>query len=81
MLAGIHNAGLRVPADVSVVGCSASSTPDITSVWLPIEEIGRVGTEYLLQELRTVDAARDGTVPRVELPVVLVDRDSTRAIE
>ena len=65
MLAGLHRAGLRIPADISVVGCSASVTPDITSVWLPIEEIGRVGTEYLLQKLRTADAARDGAVPRV----------------
>jgi DNA-binding LacI/PurR family transcriptional regulator len=80
MLAGIHKAGLRIPADVSVVGCSASVTPDITSVWLPIEEIGRVGTEYLLQKLRIADAARDGTVLRVELPVALVEWGSTRAI-
>ena len=80
MLAGLHRAGLRIPADISVVGCSASVTPDITSVWLPIEEIGRVGTEYLLQKLRTADAARDGAVPRVELPVTLVDWGSTRAI-
>jgi LacI family transcriptional regulator len=80
MLAGLHKAGLRIPADISAVGCSASVTPDITSVWLPIEEIGRVGTEYLLQKLRTADAARDGAMPRIELPVALVDWGSTRAI-
>jgi LacI family transcriptional regulator len=77
VVAGIHRAGLRIPADISVVGCSASVTPDITSVWLPIEEIGRVGTEYLLQRLRTTGPVAEAAIPRIELPVALVDWGST----
>ncbi len=80
VVAGIHKAGLRIPADISVVGSSASVTPDITSIWLPIEEIGRVGTEYLLQMLRMSMGAADTPARRVELPVTVVDCGSTRAI-
>jgi DNA-binding LacI/PurR family transcriptional regulator len=73
----IQEAGLRVPADVSVVGMddiplAAAVRPALTTVRIDVEELGRRATELLLQAI-------DGTCPdpgRLVLPTRLVVRDS-----
>lgn len=70
--------GLRIPEDLSVIGyddtyLAAWTTPALTSVRQPVEEIGRVA-------LRTVLRLADGEVPdshHIELATRLVVRDST----
>jgi DNA-binding LacI/PurR family transcriptional regulator len=77
---GLHElrrAGVRVPEDVSVVGfddfgLARVTTPGITTVRVPAEEMGRIATERLFD---LVDARED--VPaRTGLPVDLVLRGS-----
>jgi DNA-binding LacI/PurR family transcriptional regulator len=73
----ILEAGLRIPDDISVVGMddiplAASVRPALTTVRIELEELGRRGTELLMQVI-------DGTTPspgRMVLPTRLVIRDS-----
>lgn len=56
----LRQAGLRVPADISVVGFddilfSALTDPPLTTLALPREEMGRAAIEALLQTFRTDD--------------------------
>jgi DNA-binding LacI/PurR family transcriptional regulator len=74
----IHEADLRVPADISVVGMddiplAAALQPALTTVRIDMEELGRRGAEMLLQIV-------NGTPPEpahVVLPTRLVVREST----
>jgi LacI family transcriptional regulator len=79
-LSAVRSAGLRIPEDVSFVGYSASPDPEMTSICVPIDDIGRVATECLLNLLET-GRADDGVPPDVvlpaALPVALVDRATT----
>ena len=75
-LRALSEAGLRVPADVSVIGFDDSplasfTVPALTSVAIPMYEMGRGAMELLLQLLR-------GEVPgSVVLPVELRVRETT----
>ncbi|SDL74897.1 LacI family DNA-binding transcriptional regulator [Nonomuraea jiangxiensis] len=78
--------GLRVPADVSVVGfddipSSAHVKPALTTVSQPFEEMGAQAARMLLAAISpesAADFAPDGPPPtRVHLPTTLVVRDST----
>jgi len=78
VLAALAARGLRVPADVSVVGIddapyAAYLTPRLTTVRLPYPEIGGAAGRLLLERL----AAPDTAPRRVLLPETLVVRDST----
>lgn len=69
--------GVRVPDDVSVVGMenldiAAFTTPMLTTVQLPTEEIGSATATHILALLRG-----ERTEPRVEFPVSLVVRHSS----
>jgi DNA-binding LacI/PurR family transcriptional regulator len=80
LLGEAHRAGVRVPEDLSVVAVhdawTAQSTwPPLTTVAMPLRELGSQATQLLLDRL-------DGAPPRDELvdaPVRLVVRESTRA--
>lgn len=71
----IQRAGLKVPDDLSLVGYSASDDPNLTSVCIPAEEMARQAVDHLLARLD------DGGEDRFNatLPVVLVDRGTTKA--
>jgi LacI family transcriptional regulator len=76
-----HQAGLRVPEDVSIVGfdgteISEYSRPRLTTVEVPLFEIGRRGVEELL--LRVEE--QETQVKDVMLPTELKVRASTRKI-
>jgi LacI family transcriptional regulator len=77
VLAAIHERGLRVPADCSVVGCddlpiAAFAAPPLTTVRVPFQETGAQAAELLLARIRGEE------IPdRRLLPVRLVTRAST----
>jgi LacI family transcriptional regulator len=71
--------GMRVPADLSVVGIddldmSAHVSPSLTTVHIPTARIGAEAAEMLVRVIR--DGARPGAM---ELPIELVIRRSTDA--
>lgn len=76
-------AGLRVPADLSVVGyndlpLAARLTPALTTVRVPHYELGRQASEVLLRLLAGAPGAAERPV-QIVLPTNLVVRDSTSA--
>jgi LacI family transcriptional regulator len=76
-LAAARQLGLRVPVDVSVASLHDAPLaeyldPPLTTVRMPLEEMGRRAIEILLAERRESAEAF-----RVETPPVLVVRDST----
>jgi LacI family transcriptional regulator len=75
-----HSRGLRIPDDVSILGFDDISQaqnvhPALTTVRQPLEKMGRVATQMLLDLLN--DPQKD--VSRVELPTELIVRDSCQA--
>ena len=78
-MSAMMDAGLRVPEDVSVVGfddvaSARFSSPQLTTISVPIREIGVKAVQYLLKHIRD----NDPVLPRREtLPVSLVVRGST----
>jgi len=78
VVAAAQRRGLRVPADLSVVGFddipeAARSAPGLTTVAQPLQDIGAVALEMLLEML-------DGSQPKVmhhKLDTQLIIRDST----
>jgi LacI family transcriptional regulator len=73
--------GLGVPEDISVVGfddiyLSAQVRPAITTVRQPLETMGRVAAQMLLDILRDPGRKKEN----IELPTELVIRDSCRTI-
>jgi LacI family transcriptional regulator len=68
--------GLRVPADLSVVGFddipeAASHTPQLTTVRQPLEAMGAAAVEMLLRMLD------DGEPEPIRMPAELIPRGST----
>jgi DNA-binding LacI/PurR family transcriptional regulator len=63
VLEALHEARVRVPEEVSVVGfddqrLSAYLTPPLTTVRAPTEEVGRQATQQLIRLVRTGQADR-----------------------
>ena len=77
LLAGFRDAGLAVPADVSVIGMdglflSALTSPGLTTVRLPVPEMARTIVERVIGRL-----ADDSIAPAEFLfKPALVERDS-----
>jgi LacI family transcriptional regulator len=74
----VRNRGLRIPDDISVVGFdnipqSAMVYPPLTTVQQPLEQMGRVAAQMLLNILNS--DKKD--VNRIELPTELIIRGST----
>jgi DNA-binding LacI/PurR family transcriptional regulator len=76
VISAAHEAGLRVPEDLSVVGYDDIEIADyvgLTTVRQGLFESGRLGAEMLLAEVRS----RSATTPSVVLPPELVVRGTT----
>lgn len=77
VLRALHDHGRTVPDDVSLVSFGAPETaawtvPRLTSVDVPLAEMGRTGARLLLQKM-----AGSGTQQQVIFPVRLTEREST----
>ena len=75
----LHDSGLRVPQDVSVVGFddikeAAYQTPSLTTIRQPLHKMGELAVELLLQQLRPSDTK---TAPQIAVDPELVVREST----
>jgi LacI family transcriptional regulator len=75
-----HSRGLRIPDDISILGFddipqAQNVRPALTTVRQPMEKMGRVAAQMLLDLLS--DPRKD--VSRVELPTELIVRDSCQA--
>ncbi|MGB8170636.1 MAG: LacI family DNA-binding transcriptional regulator [Chthoniobacteraceae bacterium] len=81
VLAAAHLRGVKVPAELSVIGCAddvrAQSTyPGLTTVHLPYEEMAALAVKEIE---RLVREPLFGEPRKVLLPVRLVERESTAA--
>ena len=77
-----RQAGLEIPRDLSVVGyddlpMAARVWPNLTSVRLPIRDMGRMAAEKLLAPMRGLDPAK---LNQLEVRPSLVIRDSAKAL-
>jgi LacI family repressor for deo operon, udp, cdd, tsx, nupC, and nupG len=83
LIGELHRHRVQVPGDVSVVGfddleISAHFVPSLTTVNQPRLALGRAAARMLLERMRKSPAEREaGPVPRVVLPVELIERQST----
>ncbi len=79
-MAVARRAGVRVPEDLSIVGyndaaLAARSEPPLTTLHVPIPDMGRIATELLIRRL-TAEVDSSNTPVQVTLPVELVVRGS-----
>lgn len=76
----LHEAGLRVPEDVAVVGfddipAAAHNHIPLTTIRQPIQKMGSIAAQTLIDQLEQKDTS---TARRIILPTELVIRDSTK---
>jgi LacI family transcriptional regulator len=74
----VHSRGLRIPEDISIIGFddvpqAALVRPTLTTVRQPLEQMGGVATQMLLDLLKNPGKHLD----RIELPTELIVRGST----
>ena len=74
----IRSRGLRIPEDISIIGFddipqAAMVRPALTTVRQPLEEMGRLATQLLIDQLKNPEKE----IGRIELPTQLIVRDST----
>ena len=76
-LHGLHETGLRIPEDVSVVGFDNTylceyTHPPLTTIDIPKDELSQIAVELLLSPVRRGERGKE-----VKLPTELVVRRST----
>lgn len=74
----VHNRGLRIPEDISIVGFddipqAALVRPALTTVRQPLEQMGGVATQMLIDLIQNPEKR----IERIELPTELIVRGST----
>jgi len=74
----VRQRGLKVPEDISILGFddvpqACLVRPALTTVHQPLEQMGRVATQMLLEILKNPESQPK----RIELPTELIIRDST----
>jgi DNA-binding LacI/PurR family transcriptional regulator len=75
----LHDVGLRVPQDVSVVGFddikeAAFQTPSLTTIRQPLHQMGALAVQTLLQQLRPCS---NRELPQIAVAPELIVREST----
>jgi LacI family transcriptional regulator len=78
----LHDEGLRVPQDVSVIGFddvmgAAYGIPSLTTIRQPLRKMGMLGAELLLQRIAQPDAQYQS---EVVMEPELVVRESTAVL-
>ena len=81
----LAGAGRRAPNDCSIIGfddvpLAALSTPGITTIRQPMEEMGSAATTRLLEALRESGETKEVSTDLELLPPTLVLRDSTSSL-
>ena len=82
---GLHSAGVRVPEDCSVVGFddvlpAAVSTPAITTIRQPLDEMGRAAARLLVETLAERERGEKKSAAQIHMSApVLVVRQSSAA--
>jgi LacI family transcriptional regulator len=71
----VHAAGLTVPGDISILGFNAVSDPVVTSIRVPIEQIGERAVEFLIGSLNS--ELVDGEPHQITFETTMVDRATT----
>lgn len=74
VIKALHEAGLSVPDDVSVVGIDGMNigsylTPSLTTIELPMREVGETSLRMLLHQMDTGDTKKDHVVLPVKLRI------------
>jgi LacI family transcriptional regulator len=77
----VRSRGLRIPEEISVVGFddipqAAFVRPALTTVRQPLEQMGRVATQMLLDMLQEPEQKFN----RIELPTELIIRSSCKVL-
>jgi LacI family transcriptional regulator len=80
----LTKSGIRVPEQCSVIGfddvpLSALSAPSLTTVRQPLEAMGNVAVQMVMDSINAGLEKRDWTSSRQRMTPELVIRDSTRA--
>lgn len=80
-LCAIHEAGLSVPQDISIIGyddipLASYTVPRLTTIAQPAEQIGQMAVERLIDRLQDSELEPQSR----SLPVKLVRRDSCRSL-
>jgi LacI family transcriptional regulator len=81
IMSGLHQLGVRIPEDISVIGFDDISlcsmiTPNLTTIHQDIQLKGTLAVDFMLQRL-------EGQVPdkaEIILPTHLVERQSVRSV-
>ena len=79
VMLGLQTHGVQVPGDISVCGfgdlpMSRLVTPTLTTIHIPLRQLGQLGAERLLATLRQEEIPLSET-----LPTTIIERASTRA--
>lgn len=79
IMAGLHEKGVRVPEDKSIIGFDDNylcrlTNPKLTTIHQDAEQKGILATEMILAQLRNEPPAHHSVI----LPVTLVERESVR---
>lgn len=81
-LRALKNKGLRVPEDCSVIGFddvaqASLSVPSLSTVRQPMEAMGSMSVEMILEVVKAVNHKREVPIVRRKIPAELVVREST----
>ena len=81
----LHEFGLRVPEDISVVGfddieSAAYQSPALTTVQQPLRKMGRMAAETLLRRISRPSEKSDAASPRITVEPELIVRGTTCAV-
>lgn len=81
VIEGIRACGLHVPKDLSVVGfddipMAALSNPRLTTVHQPLQEMGKIATQMLLESINNTEEKSKKTTSMI-LPTELIIRETT----
>src|SRR5207248_10699863 len=82
----LTKAGIKVPEQCSVVGfddvpLSALSAPSLTTVRQPLEAMGNLAVNLVVEGIKAGLEKRDWSISRHKMTPELVIRDSTKAVE